>query len=90
MRRVIKASGVKSNGNDAKDSQGRSRGSGTKMWKNACVERNILLVLSCEEDRHGFRDRCIYKRYDPEWHKISKIPGIPFGRKQVLHLRQSV
>lgn len=65
-RRVIKASGVKSNGNDAKDSQGRSRGSGTKMWKSACVERNILLVLSCEEDRHGFRDRCIYKRYDPE------------------------
>lgn len=65
-RRVIKASRVKSNGNDAKDSRGRSRTSGTKMWKSACVERNILLVLSCEEDRHGFRDRCIYKRYDPE------------------------
>lgn len=65
-RRVIKASRVKSNGNDAKDSRGRSRTSGTKMWKSACVERNILLVLSCEEDRHGFRDRCIYKGYDPE------------------------
>ena len=51
---------------ELKVTETRSRGSGTKMWKSACVERNILLVLSCEEDRHGFRDRCIYKRYDPE------------------------
>ena len=41
-RRVIKASRVKSNGNYAKDSQGRSRTSGTKMWKTTCLECNIL------------------------------------------------
>ena len=85
-RRVIKASRVKSNGNDAKDSRGRSRTSGTKMWKTTCLECNILLVLSCQEDRNGFRDRCIYKGYDLGWHSTSGIPAIPFGRKQVLHL----
>ena len=85
-RRVIKASRVKSNGNYAKDSQERSRASGTEMWKSTYLECNILLVLSCQEDRNGFRDRCIYKGYDLGWHSTSEIPGIPFGRKQVLHL----
>ena len=46
-RRVIKTSRVKSNGNDAKDSRGRSRAQGTKMRKSTCVRSvpNILLVL---------------------------------------------
>lgn len=63
-RRVIKTSRVKSNGNDAKDSRGRSRTQGTKMQKSTCVECNILLVLSSKEDRNCSGDCHIYKRYD--------------------------